>query len=332
MIIESNQPILNSLKLRSIAKESVVISNIDDLYEIYNYIQENNLRYLVLGEGTNIVPPEFFDGIIIKSNFNSISFKSSKIINVGSAVNWDDLVQFTLQNNIKGFENLSLIPGSVGASPIQNIGAYGVEVSSLIDSVDCFDPQTNELINLTNTECNFGYRSSVLKNSSLFIQSINFKVDESRILNSEYKSIKAYMSSNEIDVNQLTSKSLSKIVTDIRKSVLPNHNEIFNAGSFFKNPVINKDLISFDVHKESELVIWDIGNDLVKVGAARLIELIKDQILVSNNVSLYHKHSLVLVTNGKANQSEVLLYAKSIQDKVLATFNIKLDIEPNIIY
>ena len=247
MIIESNQPIVNSLKLRSIAKESVVISNIDDLYEIYNYIQENNLRYLVLGEGTNIVPPEFFDGIIIKSNFNSISFKSSKIINVGSAVNWDDLVQFTLQNNIKGFENLSLIPGSVGASPIQNIGAYGVEVSSLIDSVDCFDPQTNELINLTNTECNFGYRSSVLKNSSLFIQSINFKVDESRILNSEYKSIKAYMSSNEIDVNQLTSKSLSKIVTDIRKSVLPNHNEIFNAGSFFKNPVINKDLISFDV-------------------------------------------------------------------------------------
>ena len=332
MIIESNQPILNSLKLRSIAKESVVISNIDDLYEIYNYIQENNLRYLVLGEGTNIVPPEFFDGIIIKSNFNSISFKSSKIINVGSAVNWDDLVQFTLQNNIKGFENLSLIPGSVGASPIQNIGAYGVEVSSLIDSVDCFDPQTNELINLTNTECNFGYRSSALKNSSLFIQSINFKVDESRILNSEYKSIKAYMSSNEIDVNQLTSKSLSKIVTDIRKSVLPNHNEIFNAGSFFKNPVTNKDLISFDVHKESELVIWDIGNDLVKVGAARLIELIKDQILVSNNVSLYHKHSLVLVTNGKANQSEVLLYAKSIQDKVLTTFNIKLDIEPNIIY
>ena len=105
MIIESNQPIVNSLKLRSIAKESVVISNIDDLYEIYNYIQENNLRYLVLGEGTNIVPPEFFDGIIIKSNFNSISFKSSKIINVGSAVNWDDLVQFTLQNNIKGFEN-----------------------------------------------------------------------------------------------------------------------------------------------------------------------------------------------------------------------------------
>ncbi|MDA8861619.1 UDP-N-acetylmuramate dehydrogenase [Gammaproteobacteria bacterium] len=332
MIIESNQPILNSLKLCSIAKESVVVKNTNELHEIYKHIKNNNLRYLVLGEGTNIIPPEFFDGIIIKSNFNSISFKSPKIINVGSAVNWDDLVQFTLQNSIKGFENLSLIPGSVGASPIQNIGAYGADVSSLIDSVECFDLKKNKLIHLTNTECDFSYRSSALKNSSLFIQSINFRVDESRVLNSEYKSIKAYMSSNDIGVNQLTSDSLSKIVTDIRKSVLPNHNKIFNAGSFFKNPVINKDIINFHVHKESELVIWDIDNNLVKVGAARLIELIKDEIPPSENVFLYHKHALVLVTNGKANQSEVLLYAKSIQDKVQTTFNIKLDIEPNIIY
>ena len=139
------------------------------------------------------------------------------------------------------------------------------------------------------------------------------------------------MSSNNIDAKQLTSKSLAKIVTDIRKSVLPNHHEIFNAGSFFKNPVINRNTISFDIHNISELLIWDTGNDLVKVGAARLIELIKDQIPPSPNVSLYNKHALVLVTNGNANQSEVLLYAKSIQDKVFSTFNIKLDIEPNII-
>ena len=260
-----------------------------------------------------------------------MSFHSSKIINVGSAVNWDELVQFTLQNKIKGFENLSLIPGSVGASPIQNIGAYGAEVSSLIDEVECFDFKKNESINLSNNKCNFAYRSSSLKNSSLFIQSIKFKVDESRTLNSEYKSIKTFMNSNNIDANQLTSKSLAKIVSDIRKSVLPNHHEIFNVGSFFKNPVINRNTISFDIHKISELVIWDTGNDLVKVGAARLIELIKDQIPPSPNVSLYHKHALVLVTNGNANQSEVLLYAKSIQDKVFSTFNIKLDIEPNII-
>ena len=331
MIIEFNKPILNSLKLNSIAKESVLVSNIDDLHEVSRHINNNNLKYLILGEGTNIIPPEFFDGLIIKSNFNFMSFSTPKIINVGSAVNWDELVQFTLENKIKGFENLSLIPGSVGASPIQNIGAYGAEVSSLIDEVECFDFSKNESINLSNNECNFAYRSSSLKNSSLFIQSIKFKVDESRTLNSEYKSIKTFMSSNNIDAKQLTSKSLAKIVTDIRKSVLPNHHEIFNVGSFFKNPVINRNTISFDIHNISELLIWDTGNDLVKVGAARLIELIKDQIPPSPNVSLYHKHALVLVTNGNANQSEVLLYAKSIQDKVFSTFNIKLDIEPNII-
>jgi len=247
MIIESNKPILNSLKLNSIAKESVVVSNTDDLHEVSRHIQNNNLKYLILGEGTNIIPPEFFDGLIIKSNFNYMSFHSSKIINVGSAVNWDELVQFTLQNKIKGFENLSLIPGSVGASPIQNIGAYGAEVSSLIDEVECFDFKKNESINLSNNKCNFAYRSSSLKNSSLFIQSIKFKVDESRTLNSEYKSIKTFMNSNNIDANQLTSKSLAKIVSDIRKSVLPNHHEIFNVGSFFKNPVINRNTISFDI-------------------------------------------------------------------------------------
>jgi len=299
MIIKTNELISNSLNLYSVAKESVAISNQEELNDLADYISQHNLKYLFLGEGTNLVPPEYFDGMIIKSAFKEISNNSNDVLNVGSAVNWDELVNYSLENNIKGFENLSLIPGSVGASPIQNIGAYGVEVSSLISCIYCYDIENREFITLSNAECNFKYRSSSLKNSTLFIISIDFIIDEQRKLNS---------------------------------SVLPNHHKIFNAGSFFKNPIVNKNNINQEIYNLDQLVYWELENKMLKVGAARLIELIKDKIPDSENVSLYDKHSLVLVTNGKAIQSEVLTYANTIQNLVYETFNINLEIEPNIIY
>lgn len=278
------------------------------------------------------MPPEYFDGMIIKSAFKEISNNSNDVLNVGSAVNWDELVNYSLENNIKGFENLSLIPGSVGASPIQNIGAYGVEVSSLISCIYCYDIKNREFITLSNAECNFKYRSSLLKNSTLFIISIDFIIDEQRKLNTKYQSIQNYMLDNNITNDSLTNISLAKIVREIRKSVLPNHHKIFNAGSFFKNPIVNKNNINQETYNLDQLVYWELENKMLKVGAARLIELIKDKIPASENVSLYEKHSLVLVTNGKAIQSEVLTYANAIQNIVYETFNINLDIEPNIIY
>ena len=177
MIIKTNELISNSLNLYSVAKESVAISNQEELNDLADYISQHNLKYLFLGEGTNLVPPEYFDGMIIKSAFKEISNNSNDVLNVGSAVNWDELVNYSLENNIKGFENLSLIPGSVGASPIQNIGAYGVEVSSLISCIYCYDIENREFITLSNAECNFKYRSSLLKNSTLFIISIDFIID-----------------------------------------------------------------------------------------------------------------------------------------------------------
>ena len=235
MIIKTNELISNSLNLYSVSKESVAISDQEELNDLADYISQHNLKYFFLGEGTNVVPPEYFDGMIIKSAFKEIYNNSNDVLNVGSAVNWDELVNYSLENNIKGFENLSLIPGSVGASPIQNIGAYGVEVSSLISCIYCYDIENREFITLSNAECNFKYRSSLLKNSTLFIISIDFIIDEQRKLNTKYQSIQNYMLDNNITNDSLTNISLAKIVREIRKSVLPNHHKIFNAGSFFKN-------------------------------------------------------------------------------------------------
>ena len=188
----------------------------------------------------------------------------------------------------------------------------------MISCIYCYDIENTEFITAFNdAECNFKYRSSSLKNSTLFIISIDFIIDEQRKLNSKYQSIQNYMLDNNITNDSLTNISLAKIVREIRKSVLPNHHKIFNAGSFFKNPIVNKNSINQEIYNLDQIVYWELENKMLKVGAARLIELIKDKIPASENVSLYDKHSLVLVTNGKAIQSEVLTYANTIPESSL---------------
>jgi UDP-N-acetylmuramate dehydrogenase len=285
-----------------------------------------------LGEGTNIIPPDLFNGVVIRSFCKNINFrKDINILTVDSGVNWHELVKFCISNSINGFENLSLIPGSVGAAPIQNIGAYGAEISTLIDSINYFDINTLKLKTIENHECNFEYRNSSLKNNSFFITSINFKTNLANNINYEYKSIKSYIEKNSIDKTSLSISLLSNIVCDIRSSILPDPNQIFNAGSFFKNPIVKKSDISYSFFKSDDLITWEVNKTYVKVGAARLIELVKDKIIPSDNVSIYKNHSLVLVTNGRATQNEVLAFASQIQELISNFFNINLEIEPTVI-
>ena len=332
MIISESANIINSMGIESKAKYSIEIINEDDFKELEVFLKNNKLPILFLGEGTNIIPPDFFNGVVIRSFCKNINFrKDINILTVDSGANWHELVKFCISNKINGFENLSLIPGSVGAAPIQNIGAYGAEISTLIDSINYFDINTYELKTIENQECNFEYRNSSLKNTSFFITSINFNTNLANNINYEYQSIKSYIDKNSIDKNSLSISSLSNIVCDIRSSILPDPNQIFNAGSFFKNPIVNKLDISYSFFKSDNLIIWEVDETRVKVGAARLIELIKDKIIPSDNVSIYKNHSLVLVTNGRATQNEVLAFASQIQELISKFFNINLEIEPTVI-
>jgi UDP-N-acetylmuramate dehydrogenase len=332
MIITESANIINSLGIESKAKYSIEINNEDDFKELQIFLKNNKLPVLFLGEGTNIIPPDFFNGVVIRSLCKNINFrKDINILTVDSGVNWHELVKFCISNSINGFENLSLIPGSVGAAPIQNIGAYGAEISTLIDSINYFDINTLKLKTIENHECNFEYRNSSLKNNSFFITSINFKTNLANNINYEYKSIKSYIEKNSIDKTSLSISLLSNIVCDIRSSILPDPNQIFNAGSFFKNPIVKKSDISYSFFKSDDLITWEVNKTYVKVGAARLIELVKDKIIPSDNVSIYKNHSLVLVTNGRATQNEVLAFASQIQELISNFFNINLEIEPTVI-
>ena len=331
MIIEKNSSINNSLGISSKCKYLLTLESENDFDELKDFLSNNNEKIYIVGEGTNLVLPNYYDGIIIKANFDTlIEDKANNILRVGAAYNWNDLVNFCISKNINGFENLIDIPGSVGASPIQNIGAYGAEVSSLIKSIDCYCLTEFKKINLTNSECDFVYRNSSLKNSKRLIYNINFITNKVSNISINYQTIRDYIKENNIKVN--STRDVANIISKIRSKALPNPNIVNNVGSFFKNPIVRIDSINFTSHSKEELIIWNYDQIRVKVGAARLIELIKNKISTHKNVSLFENHSLVLITNGQATQDDVLNYASEIQDLVYKTFNIKLEIEPNIIF
>ena len=260
-------------------------------------------------------------------NFN----KDNDTVIVGSSINWHQLVLEAISRNIYGFENLSSIPGSVGAAPIQNIGAYGQEVSNLIKSINCYDYINNKFMSLNNEECDFSYRNSIFKNNSLIIYNVIFNTNIYTEFNLEYDSIKKYANLNDISLTNISINEVSELITNIRSISLPNPEQIPNVGSFFKNAITKKTNIKEEDYSLDELVLWEINSKVVKVGSARLIELIKNQLDKYDNVKLSESHALVLVTNEHASQDEVISFAKHIQDKVFKNFNIKLEIEPTVI-
>lgn len=332
MNILSDHNVPNSLRINSKCKYFVEVNEISEFKNLYSFINEQKKPIFILGEGTNIIPTDYFDGIVIKPKFNHIKFDNIKsTVSVGSSVNWHYFVEKMISKNIYGYENLSLIPGSVGACPIQNIGAYGQDVSELILKIDCFDYKNNKLISLSNSECGFSYRNSSLRDKPYIIYNIDFDINRSKSLNLKYESIKNYIKNNKLDESKLSLIDASKIIINIRNSILPDPNTIPNAGSFFKNPTINEQKINTNHFPLDDLIIWSHDDDKVKVGAARLIQLIKNDLNNYNNVSIYSKHALILISNGKASQKDILNVANNIKEVVMETFNISLDIEPTVI-
>ena len=330
MLVNKEANIHNSLAIRSIAKYLILIESESCLEELAIFLENHNEKVLVLGEATNVVLPNYFDGIIVKTMLNDTNYISSNEVITGSSVNWDSFVSWTLDNNLHGLENLTLIPGSVGAAPIQNIGAYGIEVCDFIKSVRFFDLTTNSIKEFDNSECKFGYRTSIFQSMHIIILSVTFKF-LSKPVNINYASIQDYLDTNNIDKSSLTPKDLSSIVKKIRTSKLPNPSVIPNVGSFFKNPVVQKSSINTDCFSYDDLIIWSIDQNQVKVGAARLLELIDDLIPKHSQVELYKDHSLVLINKGNASQEDIINFSQYIQNKVFETFNIQLNVEPLII-
>ena len=314
----------NSLGLQANAKNLININTLDDLSVLEKLGDE---EILILGAGTNVILGDYFNGTVIAVHLKGIEI-CDDCISVGAGVDWADLIEYCLINKLYGIENLTHIPGSVGAAPVQNIGAYGVEISSFIDSVECFNLTTKKLETLNNHQCQFKYRESIFKLKDFVILKINFVFDKSFSPNLSYPSLNKFLNDHSIDVTSLTPRMLSDSVKNIRNSKLPDPKIEPNVGSIFKNPIVrSQDL-------DNEFLAghrWDQVDGYTKLSSARLIELIEPELNIPDTLRLYENHSLVLINNGEASFDEVISVLNQIKSKIFKKFKIKLEIEPEII-
>ncbi len=314
----------NSFSLQANAKNYISINSLDDLSKIENLYDK---KLLILGSGTNVILDNYFDGTVIKVQLTDIEIHED-YVSVGGGVDWAQLIEYCLVNGLYGIENLTHIPGSVGAAPVQNIGAYGVEISSFIKNIECFNLKTKKFETLNNDQCKFGYRNSIFKSKDFIILKVNFVFEKSFQPNLNYPSLSEVLKDKSIDASSLTPRKLSELIKHIRNSKLPDPEIEPNVGSIFKNPIVS--VADFDKdflvgHK------WDQGDGYTKLSSARLIELIESDLIIPDTLRFYENHSLVLINNGGASFDEVINLLNQIKSKILKEFNIELEIEPEII-
>ncbi len=308
----------------------------EEIYSINKMFELDKARHLIIGEGSNILLTKDFEGIVIHPVFNNLKIKTveknSVLIEVEAGKNWNDLVQFAVNKNLWGIENLISIPGLVGAAPIQNIGAYGQEIKDVIETVQFFDFDDALFKVYEKEKCRFDYRSSIFKQelkNRVFITSIELNLSKEPKPILDYGNVKDELKKAEI-INP-TIEDMSNTIAKIRKSKLPSPEEIGNAGSFFKNPIIFSSKAEEIKKNYPDLPIFKTNNSYVKIPAAWLIEKIGYKGKTKGNVATYHKQPLVLINLGNATGEEILEFANEIIVKVKQVFDILLETEVNII-
>lgn len=315
------------------AKRFVTIHTIADLQELLS--QENDL--FLLSGGSNMLLTHDIEKLVVHIDIKGISIENEDEnfveITVNAGENWHEFVLWCVEKNYGGIENLSLIPGKVGTCPIQNIGAYGVEVKDTITKVTVVEIETGKIKTFTNEECNFGYRDSIFKNDqkdSVIIVAVSFRLSKNNhVFHTSYGAIEDEL---KYQKNYFpTLKNISDAVISIRKSKLPDPKELGNSGSFFKNPVISNTHFEKLQLKFPNIPKYKISDTEVKVPAGWLIEQAGFKGRRFGNCGVHEKQALVLVNYGNASGVEILNLAKKVQETILEKFEIELEIEVNII-
>ncbi|MFP4023819.1 MAG: UDP-N-acetylmuramate dehydrogenase [Thiohalospira sp.] len=310
-------------------------SSIDELIQSINIQKKENLPLMILGGGSNVLFTENFTGIIIQPALKGVEVvnENSRAVQlkVGAGEDWDEFVEYCVEKGWGGIENLSLIPGNVGTSPIQNIGAYGMEVKDVITEVETLEIDTFKIHRFKNADCQFGYRDSIFKRTlkgKHIITHVFFRLNKKPEFILDYGNLK-----NELSTyGEINLQNIRKAVIDIRNAKLPNPEETGNAGSFFKNPVIGFN--AFEQLKKSypEIPFFLLDNKLVKIPAGWLIEKAGWKGKRGGNVGVHQKQALVLINLGKATGKEVIQLAHKIQQSVKDMFGIELEMEVNVVH
>jgi UDP-N-acetylmuramate dehydrogenase len=327
----------NTFGLEASARYFVVVRTVNELKEvIHNEVFRQN-RVLIVGGGSNLLLTKDFEGVVIKNEVVGVSVIEENDANitlrVGAGENWHVFVMYCVQKNYGGIENLSLIPGTVGAAPMQNIGAYGVEIKEVIRNVEAVSLLNGEVRSFSKEECRFGYRESIFKQElkdKYFISSITLTLSKKdHRLNTSYGAINEVL--QQKNVKSPSIKAISEAVIEIRQKKLPDPKMIGNAGSFFKNPSIERE--KFDALKEKfpTMPSFPGENNLVKIPAAWLIEQNGWKGKTLENIGVHKDQALVLVNYGGGEGKKIWQLALDIQRSVNEKFNITLTPEVNVI-
>jgi len=330
----------NTFGISVVAKYFSDFKTVNELSELLEFDQretQNEKREtLILGGGSNILFTKDFDGLVLKNELHGIKEIKEDAhhvyVQVGAGENWHQFVLHCIKKDWAGVENLSLIPGNVGASPMQNIGAYGVEIKDVFYSLEAYHIKDKKIVNFSLNDCEFGYRESVFKRKykdQFVITSVTYRLNKIPKYNISYGAIEQELA--KMSVKDLSLQSVLQAVINIRSSKLPNPAEIGNAGSFFKNPEIG----SHEFHELTrifpEIVGYNLPNGNVKLAAGWLIEQAGWKGYRKGDAGCHEKQALVLVNYGNAKGSEIYNLSEEILQSVKEKFRVGLEREVNIV-
>jgi UDP-N-acetylmuramate dehydrogenase len=325
----------NTLALPANATALAVVNTDEQLLEALTWARAEKLRAIPLGEGSNVVLAGDIAGLVVRQATPGIRVleerHDSVLLRVGAGENWHTLVTWTLQHGFYGLENLALIPGSAGAAPIQNIGAYGVELESLLHRVSAVAIEDGKPVELTRHECQFGYRDSIFKHSlrdQLFITSIDLLLSKSSAVNIAYPALSAQLEA--AGINRPTPQQVFDAVVSIRSSKLPDPSTQPNAGSFFKNPIVSLVTAQELADRFGAMPQYSQAAAGVKIPAAWMIDHCGWKGQRRGDLGVHSQHALVLVNYGNGDGAGLLSLAAEITESVHDKFAVDLEIEPRV--
>jgi UDP-N-acetylmuramate dehydrogenase len=329
-----NMSHLNTFGINSTASNFAAFESVEELTTYLNALPSEPLH--ILGGGSNILITKPIEGTVLQNKIMGIDIIEENdadiVVRVGAGEEWHDFVMWAVNNNYGGIENLSLIPGSVGASPMQNIGAYGVEIKDVLVNVEAYHIQNQEIHNFSNAACKFGYRESVFKRylkGGYVIVYVTFRLSKSPKLNLDYGAIRDVL--QERNITQPSIKDVSDAVIHIRQSKLPDPKVIGNAGSFFKNPAVEKEKYATLQLKYPNIPSYPLNETHVKVPAGWLIEQAGWKGKDFGNYGVHDKQALVLVNRGGASGQEIFDLSTKILEDIHEKFGIELEREVNVV-
>jgi len=333
-----SQVSLKSLNTFGVEAKAKFFYRVQHLTEIQNILQDStfiNMPFLILGGGSNLLLTQNFEGLALQIDIQGIEkireTENCVFLRFGAGVNWHSAVLYTIKRGLGGLENLSLIPGTIGAAPIQNIGAYGVELKDVFESLEAVEITTGKCHTFTSSDCQFGYRNSIFKQElkgKFIITSVVLRLSKNPEFNISYGAIQSKLESYGKNISP---KTISDAVIEIRESKLPDPAKIGNSGSFFKNPTIPNTQLESLKTQFPNIIGYSVSESETKIPAGWLIEQTGIKGKRFGNTGTYEKQALVLVNHGEATGKEILGFSKKVQQLVFEKFGIQLEREVNVI-